>query len=344
MLRHERVSLEQAPLAVARDLAALDVGRVERDADLSKLSWWRIGGRADLLVEPRSPSAAQGVLRYLARAGIPRIVIGDGSNLLFDDAGLRGVVVRIGRSLNGMRVRLGTVSAGAGLYVPRFVRKLGSLGLSGLEHAIGIPGTLGGLVVMNGGSQRKSIGSVVVKVSGCDLSGEPFEHDHAACRFRYRGSRLNDDGLVVLETTLALHQGDPAAMRREMIGIMAERRRKFLKDQPNCGSVFVSDPAMYATVGPPGAAIERVGLKGARFGGAEISPRHANFIVNLGGARSADVLSLIALARDRVRAATGFAMACEVRHVSPDGRIRPAHVTADERSASPRPGAFTLSA
>jgi UDP-N-acetylmuramate dehydrogenase len=317
--------------ALERRLRALTAGAVRRDVDLRPLSWWRIGGRARLLVEPAAAAEVAPCLGLLMEAGVPSLVIGDGSNLLFDDEGFDGVILRIGRRLGAMRTDGRRVVAEAGLWVPSFVRRLGHRGLSGLEHAIGIPGTLGGLVAMNGGSQRKNIGSVITRVRGCGLDGRPFERTHAECRFRYRGSTLQDDRLIVLETELELRPGDPAAMRREMLAILVERSRKFPRKLPNCGSVFLSNPAMYDVVGPPGAAIERAGLKGLRVGGAQISPIHANFIVNCGGARSDDVLRLVHRARSAVLEATGFAMDCEVRHVAPDGVVLPAHVAAEQR-------------
>jgi UDP-N-acetylmuramate dehydrogenase len=178
---------------------------------------------------------------------------------------------------------------------------------------------------MNGGSQRKGVGTNLVKVRGCDLNGQPFERSHETCAFQYRSSSLQSDGLIVLDADFEFVDADPVAMRREMVAILSDRRRKFPKNLPNCGSVFLSNPAMYSIVGPPGAAIERVGLKGQQQGGAQISPVHANFIVNLGAASCRDVLDLVHLARSRVHESTGFWMDCEVRHVTRDGTIRPAH-------------------
>jgi UDP-N-acetylmuramate dehydrogenase len=305
-------------------------GKVEESADLRCLSRWRIGGRASGLVEPATATETRLVLAALAEANLPVLVVGDGSNLLFDDAGFDGVIVRIGPALSGFRLEGQCVWAEAGVWVPRFVRELGRHGLSGLEHAIGIPGTLGGLIYMNGGSQRKGIGTNIVSVRGCDLRGIPFERSQARCAFHYRGSSLQTDRLIVLEANLSFTKADPRAIRREMIAILSDRRRKFPKNLPNCGSVFLSNPDMYSIVGPPGAAIERAGLKGTRLGGAEISSLHANFIVNLGQAASSDVLGLVHLARTRVHDETGFWMDCEVRHVAPNGSIRPAHEAAAE--------------
>ena len=331
---------------IARIAAALRAsirGDVVEGADLRRYSRWRIGGTARLLVAPASRQEATQVLQQIADFDCPKLVIGDGSNLLFDSRGFDGVVVRIGAPMSDMRVEGNIVWTEAGIWVPCFVRAVGAAGLAGAQHAIGIPGTLGGLILMNGGSQRKGIGSNLVSLRCCDMRGEMREINAAECRFSYRYSALQDEPLVLLDATLQFEPGDRTALRREMIAIMQERRRKFPKNLPNCGSVFLSNPAMYDRVGAPGYAIEKVGLKGTRRGGAEISPLHANFIVNLGSAASGDVLWLIHQARQRVFEATGFLMDCEVRHVAPDGRMRMAHEAAEEfaeaaGSSRPVPG------
>lgn len=302
------------------------------NADLRSFSRWRAGGIAAAVISVPDAEAVKSCLAYLADKPTPRLVIGDGSNILFDDAGFDGVLIKIGHRLSAVRIREHHVTAEAGVWVPHFVRRLGLAGLQGLEHAIGIPGTLGGLVAMNGGSRRLGVGDHIVRVRGCDARGQPFERDRAACHFRYRGSTLQDDGLIILEADFSFEAGDPVRLRAEMIGILSDRRRKFPKALPNCGSVFLSDPAMYDVVGPPGAAIEGVGLKGHRIGDAQISPMHANFIVNLGNARSADILALVHLTRNEVHLRTGFWMDAEVRHVAPDGRVLQAHVAAADRA------------
>lgn len=300
------------------------------DAPLSDLSRWRIGGPADLVVSPQAPEALSVVLRTIRDTGVPYVVIGDGSNLLFDDAGFRGVVVRVGRALSGVTVgQNGEVTVGAGHWVPYFVREVIGHGLSGAVHAIGIPGTLGGLVVMNGGSQRHGIGEHLISAQAMDFDGRIHTLTQAELDFSYRRSRLQDGDLVMLSARFGFEPGDARALRREAVQILASRRAKFPKVRANCGSVFVSDPKLYEIIGPPGMAIERAGLKGLACGDAEISPEHANFIVNRGRAGSRDVLALIATARRRVFDLTGVAMLAEVRHLDPYGKLKPAHEVAD---------------
>lgn len=294
------------------------------DVPLASLCSWRIGGPADLLVEPRTVGRVAETVRFARRHGIPLLVIGQGTNLLFDDAGLRGIVLRVGRSLSRLSIEGERLVAEGGIWVPRLAREAARAGLAGLEHMIGIPGTLGGLVLMNGGSRRKGVGDNVVHVTVVDREGEVAVLGREECRFSYRHSALQERGTVVVEVELKCLKGDPRQIRHEMLLDLRERRRKFPLKEPNCGSVFLSTERMHATVGPPGKIIEEAGLKGARIGGAEVSRRHANFIVNRGGASSRDVLALIGAVRRTVRERIGFELECEVRYVSPGGEVMPA--------------------
>lgn len=318
-------------MSLAAAIESVAPGSVRRDVDLAALSRWRIGGRADIVVEPRDAEEVASVIWLLDTMGERCVIVGDSSNLLFDDAGLRAPLLRIGRKLADFRIDGDIVTAGGGIWVPGFVRRTINAGLGGCVHATGIPGTLGGLVAMNGGSQRKGIGDRLLSVDVADACGSVRTLTRADCAFAYRRSAMQTMNAAVVAARFRLVPADPADLRREALDILAERRRKFPKALPNCGSVFLSDPAMYARIGPPGQAIEALGLKGLRCGGAEISPLHANFIVNRGGARSADVLALIATMRRAVLVATGYAMDCEVRHVASDGHIRPAHESLPER-------------
>lgn len=250
-------------------LARLCPGGVRRDVSLAQLSRWRIGGIADVVVEPRSVAELSALRAFIACEGLASVVIGDTSNLLFADEGLRAICIRIGARMSGLRIEGAQVTAESGLWVPHLARRLQQAGLTGAEHVCGIPGTLGGLICMNGGSQRKGIGSAVVKVIAVDEAGSAITLDHAQCRFGYRSSVFQDNGAVIASAELLFTiAADRAAIRREMLLILQERNRKFPRKQPNCGSVFKSNPAMYAEIGPPGAVIERLGFKGYRIGDA----------------------------------------------------------------------------
>lgn len=311
-------------------LSLQEVGVGRWNEPLASHSWWRVGGAADFFVEPLSISQVCTLRKALKELDLPYVIIGDGSNLLFDDQGFRGVVVRIGRALSRFSIHKGWIDAEAGVFVPKLARNIGRAGLAGLEHIIGIPGSLGGLVLMNGGSQRKGIGQHVQKVWCVNQQGEIEEYNHEQCQFSYRSSALQHRNVIIVRTLLRCEGGNSKQIRREMLSIMRSRRGKFPIKLPNCGSVFVSDPSLYATVGPPGKVIEQCGLKGVRLGGAQIAEQHANFIVNLGKASSVDILALIKHIRETVHSQTGFWLRAEVRFVSPDGRIRPAHEASSE--------------
>lgn len=308
------------------DISLLDVGRTVFDVPLREYSRWKIGGNADLFVEPGNVQQVQTLRSVLYKYNIPHVIIGDGSNLLFDDEGVRGVVVKIGRELSRFEISGEFIDAEAGVFVPKLVRFSGQHGFVGLEHAIGIPGTLGGLILMNGGSMQKGIGSHIERVRTVDIKGEIVEYSHDDCKFAYRYSAFQEADVVIIEARLKCkNDSDVHAIRREMLDILRSRRRKFPLKQPNCGSVFLSNPDMYETVGPPGKIIEECGIKGLCIGDAMIPHIHANFIVNLGNARSLDILKIISTVRNTVYSRTGFLLMCEARYVTPDCRIIPAH-------------------
>ncbi len=261
----------------------------------------------------------------LREAEVASLVIGEMSNLLICDSPIDAVAIRLGTHFRAAeRIDPVTVSVESGAWVPGLARFLQRQGLTGLEHTCGIPGTLGGLIMMNGGSLRQSIGANVVSVTSIDAAGEMVHRKREDCEFAYRDSifaRLDD---VIAKVELRLEPGDPLAARRRMHSILRARRLKFPRKLPNCGSVFKSDPASYADFGPPGAMIERAGWKGVARGGAQVSPLHANFIVNHGTAKAADVLSLIGEIQESVEATCGHRMQPEVRYVDQNGRIWPA--------------------
>jgi len=307
---------------IASELARLFPGAVRRDVSLAVISRWRIGGTADVVIAPRGIEELADLRSWLDGKGVPSVVIGATSNLLFADEGLRAVAIRIGPEFSSLTIRDNRISANAGVWVPGLARRAMAAGLGGIEHTCGIPGTLGGLVCMNGGSQRKGIGAHVVSVISVDTTGQLVERGNEECEFSYRTSIFQTRDEVIAQVELELEAGmDRAVRRREMLEIMRTRRTKFPQKLPNCGSVFVSNPAMYAQYGPPGKIIEDQGLKGRAIGGAYVSPEHANFIINGGNASASDVLALISLVKGTVAKATGYSMAVEARYVTPSGSI-----------------------
>jgi UDP-N-acetylmuramate dehydrogenase len=320
---------EQLETALA-ELAAMDVGLCTPDALLGPRTTWRIGGPARLLVEPSSVEQLAQAVRYLSMRDVPGCVIGRGSNLLIDDAGVAGVVVVLGARMARVQWDGPRVTVQAGVSVPRLALQACQRGLSGLEHTAGIPGAIGGLIAMNGGSERQAIGSVVRELTVVDQAGQIHTMGPEQCDFAYRTSVFQRMSAWVARAVLELQPRDQGRIRETMRQILASRRRKFPRRAPSCGSVFLNDPAVYERFGPPGKVVEQTGCKGWRAGGVEVSRLHANFMVNTGAATAADVLELIRRVRRAVFQRTGLWLRCEVRHLGSDGRLRPAHEAAGE--------------
>lgn len=304
---------------------------VTRNQPLHPLSNWKIGGPADLLVDACSEEQIARTILAAREANLPLVVIGDGTNLLFDDSGVRGIVLKIGRRFSGFRIHANRITAQAGVWVPRLARASACNGLSGIEHTIGIPGTIGGLVWMNGGSLRKGIGDHVETVSVINNQGELCVLPRDECGFSYRASHFQTMDAIICGVALRLESGCVREIKSAMLDILRARSRKFPRKMPNCGSVFMSTGTLYDKYGPPGKIIEDLGFKGTRIGDAEVSPVHANFLVNRGRASSAEMLELIRRIRARIHQHCGIWIHCEVRYVAPCGSIGPAHTALTEQ-------------
>ncbi len=313
----------------AERLKNIDVGHVSFSEPLSSHCSWRIGGPADALVQPDSEEQILRLLEFVRGEGIPLLVIGRGTNILFPDGGIRGVVLKLGRRFSGFSFSGARVRAKGGVWVPRLVRNIADAGLSGMEHASGIPGSLGGLVTMNGGSLRRSVGENILSVDAVSHAGEMRTFSREECDFSYRHSFFQCSGTrdeerwIILGALLELTPGDRSDPQ-ERLRILEGTQGKVSHHQPNCGSVFSNVPAVYDLAGPPGRIVEETGLKGKQVGGAQVSFCHANFIVNMGGATARDVLSLIGEVRRRVYDRIGVWLDCEVRYADERGVLVPA--------------------
>jgi len=306
--------------------SGLDVGVIRHGEVLAKHSTWCVGGPADYLVEPQSIPQLCRLIQWLHARSLPHVVIGKGSNLLFPDAGVRAIVIKIDHGLRHIQRKADQLLVEAGISVPRLAHHAGTTGLSGLEHCIGIPGTLGGLIAMNGGSLQHSISEVIDWVEYVNERGQLISRQPDQCEFAYRRSWFQDHFAVLVRACLNLSPGDRHTIKRNMVATLRQRRANFPLHYPNCGSVFKSNPRLYERVGPPGKVIETLGLKGTRIGEAVVSQRHANFIINLGTARASDILQLIALIRDQVQTQFDLSLSCEVKYVSEQGEVMPAHL------------------
>ncbi|MEB3168163.1 MAG: UDP-N-acetylmuramate dehydrogenase [Synechococcaceae cyanobacterium] len=278
---------------------------------LADFTTWKVGGPAEWFGEPASRQELLAQLAWGRSRGMPLRWIGAGSNLLIADDGLAGLTL-CGRRLQGSRLdpQEGWVDAEAGEPIPTLARKAARAGLHGLEWAVGIPGTVGGAVVMNAGAQGGCTAEWLdsVEVLDPERPEQPFRLTGQELGYAYRHSRLQDGKLLVLSARFRLEAGhDPAAVTARTSGNLHSRTSSQPYQQPSCGSVFRNPEPEKA-----GRLIEGLGLKGTRIGDAQVSPIHANFIVNIGTAHAADIDALIRLVQERVRHRHGLELHPEV--------------------------------
>ncbi len=302
-------------------LRALVRGEVRDREPLGRYSTYRIGGPATVLL-PRSPEDVGAALRFATDWGVPWFALGLGSNLLLPDEGLDALVIRLGKGLDRLEdLGAGRWRVGAGLPQPLAARKTAEAGYAGLHRFVGVPGSVGGGVYMNAGCHGGDWAGVVQSAVVVSGAGGDRVLTRREIPFGYRHSGLA--GLVVLEATVALEATDRAAIEAEVAELFRWRQEGTPFNQPCCGSVFKNPggPSWMRAEAPKtaGQLIEAAGLKGSRIGGAEVSPMHANYFVNTGGATAADVLGLIALARRTVRERFAVELETEVKIVRPDG-------------------------
>jgi len=284
--------------------------RVRRSFSMAPLTTFRIGGPAALYLEPESDDDLVAAGNAIAASGLPFMLIGKGSNLLVSDEGFPGIVLRLGRGYRWAAREGNRLRAGGSMPLPALSGVALRHGLAGLAFGVAIPATVGGAVRMNAGAHGRSMSDVVASVQVVHLQdGRAESIPGADAGFAYRHTSLPED-VVVTGVTVTLEPGDPAAIRAEMDAARDWRRRTQPLAEPNCGSVFKNPPDDHAA-----RLIEAAGLKGHRVGGAQVSTKHANFIVADPGARAADVLALIRVVQDAVEAAAGTRLEPEVHLV-----------------------------
>jgi UDP-N-acetylmuramate dehydrogenase len=287
---------------------------LQQQVSLRDYTTWKVGGPAAWLAEPADQQQLQALLSWSLEHKLPLRCIGAGSNLLVADGGLGGLTVCL-RRLQGSRLdtAAGVVEALAGEPIPTLARKAARAGLAGLEWAVGIPGTVGGAVVMNAGAQGGCIADCLESVQLLDPAdpGAVVELRASELDYAYRHSRLQQEPLLVLSVRFRLEPGhDPSTVSARTSANLHSRTSTQPYQQPSCGSVFRNPEPDKA-----GRLIEELGLKGLRIGGAEVSPMHANFIVNSGDATASDIDALIRAVQHQVAEQRGIALHPEVKRL-----------------------------
>lgn len=296
-----------------RELEKRIQGKVLHRVLMKRYTSFRIGGLAEIMVLPETTEGIISTVDFCVSKGLPWRVIGKGTNLLVRDGGLEEVVINMSNSLEHVEVvDDSTVKAGAGLRLARLVKYCQVAGLEGMEWAAGIPGTIGGAVVMNAGAE----GSDISKVLSSALMFRPGEGQSRLERktmdFSYRHLE-RPDSTIFLEAEFSLKPGAAEEIRETIVESLKRRRLKQPLSMPSAGSIFKNPPGDFA-----GRLIEEAGLKAARVGDAQVSEIHANFIVNRGRARARDAIELIDLVRNEVKKRTGIELELEVEVIGRD--------------------------
>ncbi len=257
---------------------------------------FRIGGLADCFVQLENTEQLIKIQKYLSQVGVPFFILGNGSNLLVSDAGFRGVILQIGPKMNRVTVEGNVIVAQAGASMAQIARTAMEHELTGMEFASGIPGTIGGGVVMNAGAYGGELSQIVTQVNVVNNEGEIMELDNETMEFGYRTSTIRNNPFTVTEVILRLEKGDRRQIRERMEELAAKRREKQPLEYPSAGSTFKRPAEHYA-----GQLIMEAGLRGFQCGGAKVSDKHCGFVINTGNATAEDVRKLIREVQARVK-------------------------------------------
>lgn len=282
--------------------------RVLVNESMKKHTSFRIGGPADIMVLPTDPQEIRYVIQLCKELSIPFYVMGNGSNLLVRDKGIRGLVMKIASNFSDIKIEGTKVTAQAGVLLSVLSKKTAQHSLKGLEFASGIPGTLGGAVAMNAGAYGGEMKDVVTSVWAMDYSGNDRRLDYDDLKFGYRTSAIQQDKLIVIEVDMQLEEGDKQESMELIAELTRRRREKQPLSYPSAGSTFKRPVGYYA-----GKLIQDAGLKGLRVGDAQVSDLHAGFIINLGNATAKDVLELIQIVKEKVKSEFNVDMQPEIK-------------------------------
>ncbi len=280
------------------------------DFPLSSITSFKIGGNASFVIYPSTPDELAALSAFCSSVSIPSIVIGNGTNLLFSDSGYEGAVI-VTSQIKDIKISGATVKVGCGASLTHLASVVSECSLTGLEFAYGIPGTVGGAVYMNAGAYGGEIKDVCVSVTVYDSeSGEIYDMKAEDCAFGYRESVFQIGDKIILGAKLVLSEGDKSDICEKMNSLMQQRIDKQPLNYPSAGSVFKRYPGYFA-----GKLIEEASLKGYTIGGAQVSEKHAGFIVNIGNATASDVLALVDHIRKVIKENVGIELQTEVKYI-----------------------------
>ncbi len=294
----------------------IDEDQLLLDEPLSSHATFEIGGPADLFIMPKNTIELVEVVKLCKELGYPYFILGSGSDLLIDDKGYRGAIICTTELMAAMFTQENELVAQAGCTLKDMCDLACFMGLGGLEFACGIPGSLGGACFMNAGAYEGQMSDVLKEVQVLTPEGEVVVLPAEELNLGYRQSRIKDEGLLVLEATLTLAYADPSEIRAKMDDLTARREEKQPLELPSAGSTFKRPEGYFA-----GKLIQDAGLQGHQVGGAQVSTKHAGFVVNVDHATAQDVLDLIAHVQSEVKAQFGVEMHPEVRFLSEIGEV-----------------------
>ncbi len=274
------------------------------DEPLKEHTSFKIGGPCDIMIFPNSIDS----LRELISEADRYMILGNGSNVLFSDNGYRGAIFVLGADMSDITTDGEYITACAGSSLVRVCKTALDNSLTGLEFAYGIPGSVGGAVFMNAGAYGGEMKDVVAEVTCLNSSGEIITYDSNSLDFGYRCSRFTLSGEIIVSAKFRLLAGDKSSIKSRMDELIARRKSRQPLEYPSAGSTFKRPEGTYA-----GLVIEESGLKGYEIGGAKVSDKHANFVINTGNATAEDVMNLISHIKKTVSEKTGYELECEVK-------------------------------
>ena len=267
---------------------------------------FKIGGDADVFIKVKSVSELKQVISLTNELNVPRFILGKGSNLLVSDSGIEGAVISL-QGLDNIEINGDTIVCGAGVSLRSVCIAAQKASLSGIEFAYGIPGTVGGALYMNAGAYGGEMSQVVVSATAIDAGGNEVEIELLDMKLGYRTSVFKNSNLIITSVVMKLQKGDSTTIKNAMDDFFGRRRDKQPLEYPSAGSTFKRPEGYFA-----GALIEQNNLKGVQCGGAQVSMKHAGFVINTGNATCSDVLSLIEKIQDTVKSADGVNLEPEV--------------------------------